>query len=322
MIRNQRFRESLLLFLVLVLTTVPIFHGSERALSERRSIPSSGTILRARVWAYYYIWWGSGSWGSTNIKDSPTLGKYDSSNEDVIRQHVRWAKWARIKGFIISWDNVDWANSIVDTLTEVAEEENFKLAIIGEWLNDDLAAIDASLAVFFSRWSTRTPFKSWNGTPFIVFWGSWQYSGAQWEPILAKYRDRGFLLCCENSWNTGTNYIGKLNYFDGNAPYTPTRVQNSAYIEHFRQMAETCRQKGKAFLCSIGPGFDKESENLHFPREDGGLYKRSIALAKSFDPTGIAIVSWNEWLENTHIEPSVNYGYKYLEITQGFLGGQ
>jgi hypothetical protein len=54
------------------------------------------------VLAYYYIWFDPKSWDRAKT-DYPLLGRYSSSNIEVMRQHVKWAKESGIKGFIVSW---------------------------------------------------------------------------------------------------------------------------------------------------------------------------------------------------------------------------
>ena len=261
-------------------------------------------------WAYYYDWWGSSSWAS--VTDMPELGFYLSSNPSVVRQHIQWAKQCGIVGFITTfWEGI--LNSL-DVLTTIAEEENFKLGIITEFLDMTLAERDRQLGVFFARYGNRTPYKSWGGKTPIVFWASWQFTGPEWDSILAKYRSRAVLLCCENSWDTGTGYIAKMAYFDGNAPYTATMVER--YPERFQAMSQECRNLGKIFFCPMGPG--QTTPTTVVPREYGEFYKRNNATTRGLNPTAIGIISWNEFYEDTHIEPSANYGHLYLDLTASF----
>jgi hypothetical protein len=81
------------------------------------------------VLAYYYIWFDTQSWDRAK-SDYPLLGQFSSDDEDVMRQHVEWAKDAGIDGFIVSWKSTEKLNRRLDQLVEIAEEENFKLAII------------------------------------------------------------------------------------------------------------------------------------------------------------------------------------------------
>jgi hypothetical protein len=35
----------------------------------------------------------------------------------------------------------------------------------------------------------------------------------------------------------------------------------------------------------------------------------------------VGLISWNEFSENSHVEPSRNYGTRYLEVVADILGG-
>jgi len=115
------------------------------------------TPPRARLgtFAFYYPWYGtpdvSGSWRHWNegnssgqiphdpnitltdgrrdiaAEDYPLLGPYDSNNESVIEQHVRWAKEAGINCFIVSWWGIDdFTDNASKHIRNVCERNNFK----------------------------------------------------------------------------------------------------------------------------------------------------------------------------------------------------
>jgi hypothetical protein len=52
--------------------------------------------------AYYYIWFDPTSWNRAKT-DYPLLGRYSSDDQEVMRQHIRWAKAAGVDGFVVSW---------------------------------------------------------------------------------------------------------------------------------------------------------------------------------------------------------------------------
>ena len=86
------------------------------------------------VLAYYYIWFDTQSWDRAKT-DYPVLGRYSSDDAEVMRKHIEWAKNAGVDGFIVSWKGTEKLNSRLDQLVAIAEEENFKLAIIYESLD-------------------------------------------------------------------------------------------------------------------------------------------------------------------------------------------
>ena len=56
-------------------------------------------------------------------------------------------------------------------------------------------------------------------------------------------------------------------------------------------------------------------------RKDGQTLRQQMDAAIRASPDVVGIISWNEFSENTHIEPSQNYGTRYLEVLADILGG-
>jgi len=50
-------------------------------------------------------------------------------------------------------------------------------------------------------------------------------------------------------------------------------------------------------------------------RADGAFYQATAEAALATNPDGLWINSWNEWVEGTYIEPGVQYGDRYLQLT-------
>jgi hypothetical protein len=55
-------------------------------------------------------------------------------------------------------------------------------------------------------------------------------------------------------------------------------------------------------------------------RRDGATYRASWAGAVAGHPAALGIISWNEFSENSQIEPSKTYGYQYLDLTGQLTG--
>ena len=49
-------------------------------------------------------------------------------------------------------------------------------------------------------------------------------------------------------------------------------------------------------------------------RESGDTLQKELRAAIQSTPDAIGLISWNEFSENSHIEPSQVYGYRYIEI--------
>jgi hypothetical protein len=71
------------------------------------------------------------------------------------------------------------------------------------------------------------------------------------------------------------------------------------------------------------PGYDdtplRGVGRVTFNRRRGDFYRESFAVAAPFiddDQPMLLITSFNEWHEGTELEPSEEYGEKYLDLTR------
>ena len=75
------------------------------------------------------------------------------------------------------------------------------------------------------------------------------------------------------------------------------------------------------------PGFwdyYKEGEGSNgyttYDSENGALFQRQLDAAKAASLKYLQISTWNDYGEGTTIEPTLEYGYKYLVMLQKFTG--
>jgi len=64
----------------------------------------------------------------------------------------------------------------------------------------------------------------------------------------------------------------------------------------------------------ITPFYGKKPEVVD--RAQGAFYQKVWAAAAESEPMWVFITTWNEWQENTSIEPSQLYGNTYLDLTR------
>ena len=171
------------------------------------------------VLAYYYIWFDTQSWERAKT-DYPLLGRYSSSNVDVMRQHIQWAKETGITGFIVSWKSTDKLNERLDKLIQVANEENFKLAIIYQGLDFQrnplpVEQVDADLSYFIEHYSEEQAFYLYD-RPLVIWSGTWKFTREQVESVVVGKREHILILASERNVD---GYMRLADLVDGDAYY-------------------------------------------------------------------------------------------------------
>jgi hypothetical protein len=270
------------------------------------------------VLAYYYIWFDSTSWDRAKT-DYPQLGHYSSDDRSIMRQHIQWAKAAGIDGFIVSWKSTDVLNRRLEQLSEVAEEENFNLVIIYQGLDFyrnplPVDRIASDLDVFIRRFASLKAFTLFP-KPMVILSGTWMFSPEDITRIAQGHREYLLLLASERNLD---GYKRLADQVDGNAYYWSSVNPETfpGYQEKLDAMGKAVHSYGGFWIPPAAPGFDARlvGGTSVVERKDGETFRTQINTAMASSPDALGIISWNEFSENSHIEPSLTYGMKYLEI--------
>lgn len=121
-------------------------------------------------------------------------------------------------------------------------------------------------------------------------------------------------------------------YFSGITAYNLFNVHRTKNFlknteELYRKFRDYARGQNLCFIPGVIPGYDdrkfKDPKRPILKRgNDGEFYKDFCRIAREYIDPGLnlsLIATFNEWHEGTEIEPSLEYGTKYLELTKSFL---
>ena len=56
-------------------------------------------------------------------------------------------------------------------------------------------------------------------------------------------------------------------------------------------------------------------------RKDGATLRQEMNAALQSAPDAVGLISWNEFSENSYVEPSRNYGRRYLDVLKDIQQG-
>lgn len=311
--------------------TLLLFSGCQAAPATATVDPTQQALARYRdatarppVLAYYYIWFDPTSWDRAK-GDYPLLGRYSSYDRSVMRQHIRWAKAAGIDGFIVSWKSSDKLNERLASLAEIAVQEAFKLALLYQGLDFarepiSTEKIASDLDYFVATYAHHPAFALFK-QPLVIWGGTWAYSREEIAAVIAPVHAALLILASERNIDGYTRLIGLV---DGDAYYwgavNPDTYPN--YPGKLIEMGAFIHTHNGLWIAPAAPGFDARlvGGKRVVERADGAMFKRQLAGAIQSTPDAVGIISWNEFSENSHIEPSEAYGMRYLQI-MGEVGG-
>ncbi|MDK2953374.1 MAG: hypothetical protein PWQ27_757 [Kosmotoga sp.] len=291
--------------------------------------------------AFYYAWYGTpegpmgnGRWlhwygagmyyQGTN---HPEIGLYDSWDEEILRAHMSEAVESGIDGFVVSW----WGPGSYETDTIK------KMLNIAKELNKKGKRFYISLYYEgYERWATRQEtvdelcfaleefakdeyFLKVNGKPVIFIYSRAinSLSKEDWEYVVSQVREKcgPALFIADTLGAKFAKLFGGLHTYNVCGTFRKLPQMKLG----LRFMNFQARKNGIIHVMNIMPGYDDTHVRVpgfSVDRENGKLYEELWKLVLNLDPDMVVITSWNEWHEGSEIEPSLEYGRKYLEITK------
>ena len=277
------------------------------------------------VLAYYYIWYNPESWNRAKI-DYPLLGRYSSDDTKVLEQHVRWARYAGIDGFIVSWKHTPALDARLRKLIAIADRLDFKLAIIYQGLDFyrrplPVGRVAGDLRFFESHFASDPAFSLYS-KPLVIWSGTWEFTPDQIRQAAGPVRDKLLVLASEKNVDGYNRLAGTVDgdayYWSSVDPQTDTN-----YAAKLTDMASAVHQDDGLWIAPAAPGFDARLVGGHrvVPRRGGETLRTELAAAEQSTPDAVGLISWNEFSENSQVEPSRRFGKAYLNVLRDVLGG-
>jgi hypothetical protein len=311
------------------------------------------TQTRPLLMAHYMPWYQtpdvSGYWGWHWTMDhfdpsqgefashyTPLTGLYDSSDDALLEYQVLLMKLSGIDGVIVDWygteDFRDYAvlNESTGKLFEYIKDAGLRFAVCYEdqtvkHMIDDgyLAEEDAhargqeDMSYMQAHWFNDDSYLSYAGQPVLFTFGPQYFRGStSWETLFSGLEPRPALVTLDEHMISDA-----LSSF----PWPPMFgfEVNQAVIEahltqFYRKAARWDYVVGGAF-----PGFHDiyqeagvQSSYGYLDAQEGETFRFTLQMALEQDPDVIQLITWNDYGEGTIIEPTEEFGYRYLEIVQ------
>ena len=307
--------------LVVALVNVVFVVGT--VLPAAATSPATATAGPVPVFAYFYQWFDTSSWDRAK-NDYPLLGRYSSDDSEVLRGQVQTAKDAGISGFIVSWKSTEVNNRRLRNLVEIARAEDFHLAVIYQGLDFDRNPLPAQRVASDFRYFRDTfaadPVFRFRGRPLLIWSGTWKFSEPDVESAVAPVRADVDVLASEK---TTEGYERVAGLFAGNAYYWSSVDPTSypGFGQRLQEMADDVHAHKGLWIAPFAPGFDARmvGGSRAVDRRDGATLYEEYQAAVASSPDVLGLISWNEFSENTHVEPSERYGDRYVQLLEQLL---
>ena len=277
--------------------------------------------------AFYFPWYSRQTWDSRQgLKDVP-LQPYDSDNLSAIARHIEQAKSAGISGFVVSWSGASsQSDQAIAKILQIATLRDFAVAARFETIAGGQARseteIEQQLSALLNLYGSHPAFLKIGGRPVIFVGDSQAVARDGWSKILGVVETQatdGFFLGQSADQNDlevfDSLYTYAVTDFGNLSPFVFAVRPASRYRKIFDDPPELVLQ-----TATVQPGYDDElvapeAESRFVDRQDGAAYQSTIDVSAYRAQEWILITSWNQFFQNTHIEPSEQYGDQYLRLT-------
>jgi len=267
----------------------------------------------------------------------PLIGAYDSSDPDALECQVLLMKFAGISGVIIDWYGTerfrDYAtihrNSVL--LISHLKRAGLKFAICYEdqTISHMIAGgrlrpgEEVAHGVKEFKWLEKNLFADQSHVrlrdkPILLIFGPQHFKKEQWGRITGSLSSKPRLFTLPHL-TSKTKSAGAFGW----PPVSGGRKVTSAGWQKYLEELYSREEGGESIIAPVFPGFHDiyQQAGVHesygyLDDEGGRTFDRTLSLAWKSSCELIQIVTWNDYGEGTAIEPTEEFGYRYLETLQ------
>lgn len=278
-----------------------------------------------QVYAFYFGWWTGDSWNDGRLSDRP-LVPYNSWDGAAVGRHIDEARSAGIDAFIMSWfgpKNNNLTHQSFNVLLDQASARGFKAGAALDMqeggYNASTAEVIESLNYLINDRANHPAYLRFNGMPVIYFWNQKRFSVSDWQAIRSQVDPNHSTIWVAEG--TDTSF---LPTFDGLYLFNTAWSGNPAGTAA-QWLSATQQAGGWFYTPTVHPGWNESAlagrPNPTDPQDRAGaqFLTNSWNGAASSAASVILVVSWNEYFENSHIEPSQVHGSLALDTLRGLI---
>lgn len=222
--------------------------------------------------------------------------------------------------------------------------------LMGEFNRDDVVR---HIEDFLKSFANRPSYFCYQDRPVVYFFPptSFEFTASDWRYVLRKCRSDGFDPICfieigfdwydylvsakqapksistaaDNSDAYVPEFKEFMDIFDGVFNMTHIgfgHLKGIDRCEAWKDAMDIARTKNCLFMPNPAAGYrtylwvKPPDPVFEVPRNSGEHYNACWRDAIDIDARWIFLHTWNEWFEHTQLEPALEYGYQYVDLTR------
>ena len=305
--------------------------------------------------AYYYIWFTRGWFDGSDTPQyqaamsdiRPVVGPYDSDDTDVIAEHMKQCRRAKLDALAVSWSphkrngvfhrprarSGASQDDILESVMAIGHEHGLRSCIDLEAARMKPEEVHRALTYYLEKYRDDPRALHADGKPVVLCWATWMLGADVWADITAKLRSEGLDAFYVASNQMDPAYFSFLDALECYTPLSTTETVMQQYTGvraavDAHNSTDAGRAKPGRWHATVMPGFEDRmipgrldrDDYAHFRyRQGGDYYWETFAAAMASRPEWLHVTSFNELAEHSHIEETLEYGDLYLRLVAKFV---
>lgn len=315
--------------------------------TKKKTIGSIKNNNKALVGVQYYAWYsegyGSEHWNDTSdniVKVSPSLGFYGSTKGEIIKKHLQMIIASKIDYLIINLhidNNGVNKNELISInhISSIIKNENLDIKFSIQFVpSKNFLGLKNAFNAARVLLKDDCYLKKDNKPIIYWFWSSeFDLSPTFFNLEIIREAKKNYLNFAQSlrepKGSDEENLLTK-NFFDSFCFYSPLEIADEENLEKTLIKKSTIASKFKYFSYTVSPGYNDIEVQQSFRygntlrivrRNEGKTYENIFKIIKKFKrmPDFITITSFNEFHEQTNIEPDTLFGDAYLKLTNKLI---
>jgi hypothetical protein len=275
------------------------------------------------------------SYPGATIVDLPSEGLYNQDLASTYDLHIATAAAAGVRGFVVSWMGDGTSNQTASSASyssrlalltsrvhayNTAHASPFGLALgmspYGNYSRASSAIIN-DLNYFAQSYGADSAFRNaFSSKPLVMLLDSRKFSPGTLAAVSGAVRARLFLLGDEtaSSWPKNGPFLDGTSYYWSSE--NPSKYTRASLVS----LGDKVHAAGKLWFSPFTAGFGNQLRGgTCVPRNGVATLDATWAGNSASHPDAWMGISWNEFVENTYLQPTRAYGTTYLDELQRLI---
>ena len=269
-------------------------------------------------------------YAGATIVDLPAEGLYNQDLGATFDRHIAAAATAGVRGFVVSW--MGDGTTIQSPTTSASFNPRLELLVTrvnaynathprpfglalgmspyGNYSRPAIAIIN-DLNYFSRRYGASSAFaNSYRARPLVMLLDSRKFGKGTLAAVSQALSGKLVLLGDETATSWGVDGA----FLDGTSYYWSSERPTPAAGASLASLGRQVHAAGKIWLAPFIAGYSRQLVGgTCVPRNGLSTLDSTWSVNSASAPDGWMGISWNEFVENTYIEPSLAYGTSYLD---------